>query len=127
MIEIAGGIIIAVIVLVFWAEILAFGAIAATVAALLMIGVALCYFAFSEPAATSIVFAITALAILFCYLNRVDSSAIRMVKRCGEIAGYVFFATCTITGVVGLICGAGALVYATAVGQMNIGEWCFPY
>ncbi len=112
MIEIAGGIVLAVLVLVFLPEILALGMIAIAVAVLLAVVAAVLYFGFAEPVLTITLLAVAAFLVVAAYFDTQDSPTARKLKRIGEIVGFAFVALL----IAGLMClGAVVVVHLEIV------------
>jgi len=111
MIEIAGGIVLAVLVLVFLPEILALGMIAIAVAVLLAVVAAVLYFGFAEPVLTIALLAVAAFLVVAAYFDTQDSPTARKLKRIGEIVGFAFVALL----IVGLICLGAVVVHLEIV------------
>ena len=91
-IEIAVGIVLAIVILAFLPEILGLGALVLGVAALLAIVAAVLYFMFSAPELSITLLVIAVFLGGAFYFDAQDGHVLRKVKRIGEILGFVVVA-----------------------------------
>ena len=87
-IEIALGIVLAVLILAFLPEILALGTLALGVAVLLAVGAVALYFLFAAPELAFTSLAIAAILGAAIYFEAQNGPVVRNVRRVGEIVGF---------------------------------------
>ena len=120
MFEIAGGIILAVLILWFLPQIIAAGLFAIGIVLLLAIGAAIIYFGYTEPGPTSALFGIAALVWGAVYIEGLDNPLARRIRRFGMIMAFGLYAILTTAIIISLLGGAVLLVIAVSKGALEI-------
>ena len=120
MFEIAGGIIIAVLVLWFLPQIIAAGLFAVGIALLLAIGAAIIYFGYTEPGTTFTLFGLAGLIWVAVYLERLDNALVRKLKRFGMMIAFGIFAVLTTAIIITLLGAVVLIVLAVSKGALEI-------